>query len=793
MDSPPSLNTALARSRSRYKHSSPTKALAAAHIAPIPCSDQSHPPNDCTVPEPTTPSNPFQLRRGMGHGSPLTAQPATRLRRRTQRIAGRGRGLDTDDTCNSQWIEIDSPDPGHRGLLIERIWNGNSKALHDASTTSKLSPPGWDMSPKGTLSSESNTSESDEEGLTVSPPGPISSSNKSFGQPPADNGRTPIVSSSGKEPNRNISAPMSTTQGVAASPAFDAPISAINAGERRVTIKYNQSVISLPISPSTTPTDIILAASAQLSVDIKPGTAVLLESFRPLGLERPLRRYERIRDVMNSWANDAENDLTILPSPSGRQYNDLDMKCDSDQQPGDTSVHIYHSQQPNSWVKRCITLRADGQLLAAKKDSMINLCHLSDFDIYIPTARQVFQRLRPPKKLCLAIKSQQKSSMFLSMENFVHFFSTNDKTIGTQLYKAAQAWRGWYLAHVLGEGRKKGDPENPSVVGDGQQRSRDPPGQDNNRIQKSLLVPEDERTEQYRAPAHPQPSGLSETVPTDTSRYRHLQTRVNTHRKLSLPKKLTMEANIAASTARREGPSDAQIQSQRGWREEDLEPFAATGLLGRTYPLRKKAHLEREDNLGALGEKSPNMLAITDRELGKPFSQRLDNAPLVDLTPHYADPPQHRKGRGIIPEQIPVGGLIEAATSPDRPKNLQPGTTYQRPAEIVGFLETGQRSHDGDGGLSGYTRPRLVSCGKAPFSAGLLADHSHSQGDRCHGRGVKTGDRNAEAPMMNINEGSQYAPGSLLATMEKHAGSAGGLVIEREKTRELNIAIGEGL
>ena len=237
-------------------------------------------------------------------------------------------------------------------------------------------------------------------------------------------------------------------------PAFDAPISAVNAGERRVIVMYEQSVMSIPVTPSTTPTDIIRCVGEQSMKSLNPRITVVLESFKQLGLERPLRRYEHVRDVMNSWDNDTQNTLIIIPSPTGGQDNDLDLSHVSSSQPGETSVHIYHSQKPRHWDKRWVTLRTDGQVLIAKKNGgeTTNICHLSDFDIYIPTPRQISKQIKPPRKVCFAVKSQQKSSMFISTENFVHFFSTSDKALASAWYKAVQEWRSWYLVNVMGEG-----------------------------------------------------------------------------------------------------------------------------------------------------------------------------------------------------------------------------------------------------------------------------------------------------------------------------------------------------
>ena len=177
---------------------------------------------------------------------------------------------------------------------------------------------------------------------------------------------------------RTISAPM-PVEPVEHSikPAFDAPVSAVNAGERRVLVHFNEQVLSVPVLPSTTPQDIFRETSSQLSIPIDAESNVLVESFKQLGLERPLRDYEHVRDVLNSWDRDSQNALNIVPSPRADAVHELDMKSVPQLQPGDTSVHIYHSNAPGHWDRRWISLRSDGQVVMLKKRRQGKLQYLS--------------------------------------------------------------------------------------------------------------------------------------------------------------------------------------------------------------------------------------------------------------------------------------------------------------------------------------------------------------------------------------------------------------------------------
>ncbi|MBE7181657.1 MAG: hypothetical protein INR71_10710, partial [Terriglobus roseus] len=246
---------------------------------------------------------------------------------------------------------------------------------------------------------------------------------------------------------------------------FDAPVSASNAGDRRVTVKFDTSTITLPVTPSTTAKDLLNSASIVLSAAPDPRTSSLLESYVTpnIALERPLRRYERIRDVLNSWDSDSDQHLIILPAsyehpvPHGLELKDVPAS------PGqDITLQMHHSSRPGKWDKRWVRLQPNGQVSISKHEGGMdptNICHLSDFDLYAPT-RRMTKRLRAPrgKGTVFAVKSQQKSAMFLDDDdgnakiNFAHFFASGTKEVADRWYAAVHGWRSWYLVNVLGEG-----------------------------------------------------------------------------------------------------------------------------------------------------------------------------------------------------------------------------------------------------------------------------------------------------------------------------------------------------
>ncbi|PGH09815.1 hypothetical protein GX51_00502 [Blastomyces parvus] len=509
----------------------------------------------------------------------------------------------------------------------------------------------------------------------------------------------------------------------------EAPISAVNAGERKVLVTCNDSFISLPFTPTTKAQDLLYSAANCLSENIDPQSSVLLESFKQLGLERPLRKYEHVRDVMNSWDNDSQNNLIVMRLPDQREKEGLDARLVQRKQPSESVFHLYHSQRPGKWEKRWVTLRPDGQVTIAKKQGVepMNICHLSDFDIYSPTSRETAKKVKAPKKICFAVKSQQKSIMFLTTENFVHYFATNDEQMGLKLYKAVQQWRSWYLVNVLGEGDKKEKESiksNPKSPRPGAQKTRSRQGSD-------ASVPYQLGT-------------FKPLLDMDISTWKIERINNISEEVSKEPPPISKAASIhGRSTRPQKRPPTAKKPKKEPPIESGPDPFVSSGLLGKTYTQRKKALEEREKepsqaagftglgllrNIATESPASPSDRSsrrssrdytapqiptspkgsINGGAFSRSKSVKQKHKPLVDLTPVYQEPPQHaRKGRGVAAEHGKP--LVEVATSPE----VLPGaivipsaTTWRKPVQPPG---TSDGAHPnitrGSGGSIHHARP----------------------------------------------------------------------------------------
>ncbi|KAI6382199.1 hypothetical protein MCOR25_000790 [Pyricularia grisea] len=261
----------------------------------------------------------------------------------------------------------------------------------------------------------------------------------------------------------------------------DSPTLNRHGADRSVQVRCRGVRHDVNVTPDTNAVDVLIACADDADQPFNTCTSVVVESYATLGLERRLRRYERIKDVLNSWDRDTQHHLLIDPSSDTfDSHQDLDMSSvpggEGSMPPQGFVLQMYHSQRPGKWSKRFITLLGNGQLFSCKKaDSVLisqqqvgggsaspalmaaaatsmgatMLCHLIGYDIYTPTEIQAKKTLKPPKRFCYAVKSQQKT-MEASADNFVHFFATDDPDVARRFHATIHGWRSWYIVNGRG-------------------------------------------------------------------------------------------------------------------------------------------------------------------------------------------------------------------------------------------------------------------------------------------------------------------------------------------------------
>ncbi|KAI3400838.1 hypothetical protein diail_1527 [Diaporthe ilicicola] len=246
---------------------------------------------------------------------------------------------------------------------------------------------------------------------------------------------------------------------------------------QRVTVRCRGVTVNLVVIAECSPVDILFQASESITQDINTAASLVYECYTQLRIERRLRRYERIRDVLDSWDYDAQNLLLIIPSSSSDDDRDLDISSvpTTTSPPQGFVLQLHHSSRPGKWNKRWITLLDNGQIVSSKKEDPSSdkstqwLCHLSEYDVYtlmsksasatsevgMKGASNVAKNLKPPKKFVYALKLQEKTTLSTDSANFVHFFCTDDPTVANKFTARVHGWRSWYMVKERREAQRK--------------------------------------------------------------------------------------------------------------------------------------------------------------------------------------------------------------------------------------------------------------------------------------------------------------------------------------------------
>jgi hypothetical protein len=511
-------------------------------------------------------------------------------------------------------------------------------------------------------------------------------------------------------------------------PGTDAPVSAVNHGDRRVRIHTKGTSILLPVKPDTTPLQLIRASVTFFATPIDPRNSVLLERFTKGGLQRSLRMYEHIRNILNSWDSDDQHELILEPYDSTND-NMLYAHSAPSTKPSSKSWTMYVSQKRGKWDKKYITLSPDGQITAAKNDSgkdTTNICNMSDFEIFAPTKDGEKRRYKPPKKFCFAVKSMQKSSVFLGDTGFIHMFCSSDQKIAQSFHDAVFRWRSWYLVHIMGDGQTKkikvhensmAAASNPLLATGSHRRGA---SQESAYIlgtfNSSLNFDPTTFTVAQDKPAKASHRRLPSDVPLAAAIAPPALTAEGMPSAIEHSKALHSRQMSLRRAAAQSGGSHYRTGSSAGAAASHPPaaappPAAGSSFAGGGSSSSGASSLQRNASVRSNARSSLDHGAL--------FPGR----PLIDLTPQYLEPPQHvRKGRGFKPAQVRPGGLVESATGPE----VAPGAIvipeareWRRPGVV------GRPPVAAGGGSGGLGRSESV---RSATGRGLMGDLGVNQG-----------------------------------------------------------------
>ncbi|KAI0269800.1 hypothetical protein BC834DRAFT_819570 [Gloeopeniophorella convolvens] len=193
--------------------------------------------------------------------------------------------------------------------------------------------------------------------------------------------------------------------------------------QQRVFIVDLQRFNTLEMGPGTTAKEILetLDSQGQLANWAGAGGWMLFEVSQDFGMERPIRHYEVVSEIISSWDKDKSVNLLVAKkTPLAARLHPSAMPSSSPV----CSGYIEWESKRGKWSKRWLELREQGLWLSKKdngKDETF-LCSLANFDAYVVTRLH-----KSPKPYVFAVKSTDNLTFFESAADYVHTFCCSEK------------------------------------------------------------------------------------------------------------------------------------------------------------------------------------------------------------------------------------------------------------------------------------------------------------------------------------------------------------------------------
>jgi len=205
-------------------------------------------------------------------------------------------------------------------------------------------------------------------------------------------------------------------------PTYEAVISKPkpeNLWQQRIFVGDLQRFNMVEVGGSTSAQDVVGVLERQGELD---GNGwMLFELAQDFGMERPIRSFELLSDVTNSW--DTEKTVNLLVLKRTRLAPLLALSAMPTSSPTYRG-YIECEVKRGKWSKRWMELR-EHSLWLSKRDSMKDetfLCKLSNFDVYSVTRVQ-----KSPKPFVFAVKSTDNLAFFENTADYLHTFSCKEK------------------------------------------------------------------------------------------------------------------------------------------------------------------------------------------------------------------------------------------------------------------------------------------------------------------------------------------------------------------------------
>ncbi|GAC99765.1 hypothetical protein PHSY_007368 [Pseudozyma hubeiensis SY62] len=181
------------------------------------------------------------------------------------------------------------------------------------------------------------------------------------------------------------------------------------------------TVVEVPVSARARDLALEVIERERLPMDDSKGGWVVFDCSAQLGIERPLREYEMVTEVMNVRAH-PKTDYFLIKRTELSSY--LSIRSVPSSSPA-LAGWVYVQDRKKKWNKRWLELR-DHALYHAKNEKgkdEVSICQISTFDVYLVDSSAI----KMPKANGFALRSQDPITMFEKPEqDYMHYFCLTD-------------------------------------------------------------------------------------------------------------------------------------------------------------------------------------------------------------------------------------------------------------------------------------------------------------------------------------------------------------------------------
>ncbi|KAI8576108.1 hypothetical protein K450DRAFT_258513 [Umbelopsis ramanniana AG] len=194
-------------------------------------------------------------------------------------------------------------------------------------------------------------------------------------------------------------------------------LAAVHKVASRIYIYDSSRYVNMQLTSLMT-TAMVLESLRERSVIDNEQSWTLFELANKVGVERPLRDWEIVTDVLSTWDQDEKNALLIKQYAYKSTLTSASILNQSDFMPPNGPLHFQYKK--GKWNKRFFAVRENGIYCGrdSKKLGDTPLINLSNVDVYT----LMVPMKKDPTAYGFALKAQEKAKIFENPEDFVFYF-----------------------------------------------------------------------------------------------------------------------------------------------------------------------------------------------------------------------------------------------------------------------------------------------------------------------------------------------------------------------------------